>query len=263
MVIYKTTFPNGKIYIGQDRYNNAKYFGSGVKCSDAIKKFGKENCKKEILRECETQKQLDFFEAYYIKKFNSTNKEIGYNILPGTANKFGSGSPMLIEEVRNKLKNTIKNRTKERRIEISKINSEAAKKFYKENPDKKPIGKKNGMFGKKHSEEHRLNISIKTKQFFDDNPQVKEILSEKSFKMWKDFKENGRAEEIIKKRSESKKKKILQLNLKNNKIIKEWSSAVDIENELGFCRMNIGKCCRDNRKNLIYHRYGYKWIYNE
>ena len=262
MIIYKIIFPNDKIYIGQDRYNNEKYFGSGVKCLDALKKFGKENCKKEILRFCNNQKELDFFEMFYIKKFNSTDVKIGYNILPGTANKFSSGSPMLIKRVREKFKKTVKSRTKEKKFEISNKISNSIKNFYKNNPDKKPIGKKNGMFGKKHSEEHRLNISIKTKQFFDDNPQVKEILSEKSFKMWKDFKQNGKAEDIIKKRSNSKKREIWQLDLENNKI-KIWSSAVDIENELGFCRMNIGKCCRDNRKNLIYHRYGYKWIYNE
>lgn len=150
-----------------------------------------------------------------------------------------------------------------KKIKISKKQSILKKEYYKANPHKKPIGEKNGMFGKKHSKLKKKIISIKTKKFFDNNPEVKKKLSEKSLKMWEEFRKNGRAEEIIKKRSESKKKKILQLNLKNNKIIKEWSSAVDIENELGFCRMNIGKCCRDNRKNLIYHRYGYKWIYNE
>ncbi len=28
MVIYKITYPNGKIYIGQDRCNDVNYFGS-------------------------------------------------------------------------------------------------------------------------------------------------------------------------------------------------------------------------------------------
>jgi hypothetical protein len=27
-VIYRTTYPNGKIYIGQDRMNSTNYFGS-------------------------------------------------------------------------------------------------------------------------------------------------------------------------------------------------------------------------------------------
>ena len=64
---------------------------------ESINKHGKENFKKEILRRCKNQKQLDFFEEYYIKKFDSTNKDIGYNILPGTANKFGT-HPMDIPE---------------------------------------------------------------------------------------------------------------------------------------------------------------------
>ncbi len=28
MVVYKITYPNGKIYVGQDRTNSLNYFGS-------------------------------------------------------------------------------------------------------------------------------------------------------------------------------------------------------------------------------------------
>lgn len=102
MIIYKTIFPNGKIYIGQDKNNNENYFGSGVKCKCAIKSFGKSKLKKEILRYCNSQKELDKWEQVFILKFDSTNPNIGYNILPGTSNKFGCGSPMLIKEVAEK-----------------------------------------------------------------------------------------------------------------------------------------------------------------
>lgn len=290
MVIYKTTFPNGKIYIGQDRYNNPKYLGSGILCLKSIKKYGKDNCFKEILRFCKNQKQLDFFEEFYIKKFNSTNPEIGYNILTGTANNFGAGSPSLIPYVKNKISESLKGKyigsknpnfgnkwsdeQKKKMSErvrekfesdklIKKNISNSLKKFYSDNPEKKPIGEKNGMYGKKHSKTKKKIISIKTKRFFDNNPEVKKKLSDNSLQMWKDFKKNGRAEIVIKKRAESKKREIYQLDLRTNEKIKLWKSATDIENELGFCRMNIGKCCRDNRKKLEYQRYGYKWIYNE
>jgi hypothetical protein len=87
-VIYKITYPNGKIYIGQDRTNSINYFGSA---SDALiaKDFSAEQRKvfsvtREILWESEdvTQKELTKIEFKYIKQFQSNNPEIGYNQNP-------------------------------------------------------------------------------------------------------------------------------------------------------------------------------------
>ena len=171
MHIYKTTFPNGKIYIGQSTYNDEQYFGSGVICSRALKKFGKENCKKEILRECKTQKQLDFFEAYYIKKFNSTDLSIGYNILPGTSNEFGQGSPMKIERVRKKCQKKLKKfyKTKKGKRQCKKISLIQIEKF--KNPEKRKqisdklkgrfLGENNANFGNYWNEEQKNNLRQK------------------------------------------------------------------------------------------------------
>lgn len=84
MVIYKTTnLLNDKIYIGQDSNNNPEYFGSGLQLLRAIKKYGKENFKKEILEECMDCSLLDEREIYWIKYYNSIDREIGYNITEG------------------------------------------------------------------------------------------------------------------------------------------------------------------------------------
>ena len=98
--IYKTIFTNGKIYIGQTTKRvNVNYFGSGgVLLQNAFNKYGRNNCKGEILKFCNNQIRLDKWEQIFILKFNSTNIEIGYNILTGTANKFGSINPSKIPE---------------------------------------------------------------------------------------------------------------------------------------------------------------------
>lgn len=84
MVIYKTTnLINGKIYIGQDSKNNSNYYGSGLLLSKALKKYGKENFIKEILQICENKEELNQFEKNWIKYYNSTNKDIGYNMSEG------------------------------------------------------------------------------------------------------------------------------------------------------------------------------------
>jgi hypothetical protein len=84
MIIYKTTnLINGKIYVGKDVKNNHSYIGSGFIFRISVEKYGKENFKKEILEYCHTIEELNKKEKYWIKTLNSTDKNIGYNIMEG------------------------------------------------------------------------------------------------------------------------------------------------------------------------------------
>ena len=84
MIIYKTTnLLDNKFYIGKDKKNNPDYYGSGLILNRAIKKYGKENFKKEILETCINTEHLCEREIYWIKKLNSQDREIGYNIADG------------------------------------------------------------------------------------------------------------------------------------------------------------------------------------
>ena len=84
-VIYKITYPNGKIYIGKDLTDDINYFCSAN--SKLIEKdFTREErreftIKKEILWESETatDKEVNCKEVEYIKYYNSNNPSIGYN----------------------------------------------------------------------------------------------------------------------------------------------------------------------------------------
>lgn len=82
-IIYKVTnCINNKIYIGKSKTNDPNYFGSGLKILFAMKKYGKNNFKKEILEECPEQ-DLNTREQFWIAKYNSTNDKVGYNISKG------------------------------------------------------------------------------------------------------------------------------------------------------------------------------------
>jgi hypothetical protein len=87
-VVYKITYPNGKIYIGQDRTDSINYFG----CADSAliaADFTREERRsftitRDILWESEaasqsevTQKELEF-----IKLYRSNDPTIGYNQRP-------------------------------------------------------------------------------------------------------------------------------------------------------------------------------------
>ena len=85
--IYKTTnLVNDKIYIGQkhsSRFLGQSYLGSGKRLKDAIKHYGKENFKVELLEEIESKELMDEREIYWISYYHATNKEIGYNLSEG------------------------------------------------------------------------------------------------------------------------------------------------------------------------------------
>lgn len=78
---------NNKVYIGQswwslkDRWNNGHGYLGCKKLNNAIQKYGKNNFYYEIITLCGTQEASDYWEIFFIKKFNSINN--GYNIAIG------------------------------------------------------------------------------------------------------------------------------------------------------------------------------------
>lgn len=81
-VIYITTnLINNKKYLGSDKHNNPKYYGSGKLLKLAIKKYGIENFKKDIIEEVETD-NLKEREEYWLKLYDCANSSDYYNIVP-------------------------------------------------------------------------------------------------------------------------------------------------------------------------------------
>jgi group I intron endonuclease len=93
MVIYKITNKiNGKVYVGQtigsiySRFKSHTYKSSKcTKLYNSIKKYGKENFKIEIIEKCNSMKELNKREEYWISKLNTI--EDGYNLQSGGNNR--------------------------------------------------------------------------------------------------------------------------------------------------------------------------------
>ncbi len=100
-VIYKITYPNGKIYIGQDITDTLNYFGSAN--SKLIEQdFTREQrrdftIRKEILLEFPDEtdnRDITRQEIALIRKYGSNDPSRGYNRHP----KFKARSPKIIKE---------------------------------------------------------------------------------------------------------------------------------------------------------------------
>ena len=104
--IYKITNKlNGKVYIGQSRDIDARWrqhinAKDNFAIHNAIKKYGKENFKFEVLLECPTD-MLDVWERDMIALYNCMSP-YGYNLTEG-----GEGQH-LSEEHKRKISNTLK-----------------------------------------------------------------------------------------------------------------------------------------------------------
>jgi len=146
----------GKLYVGQTVGKEKCYIGSGIYFLNAIRKYGKENFKRTDLRECNCQEDLNLWEQYFIKLYNSLSPN-GYNLDLG-----GTGKGMRSESTKKKLSiiNTGKKHTEETKRKMSE--SGKLKVFteeHKRNMSEAKRGENHPLFGKHHTKEHRKKMS--------------------------------------------------------------------------------------------------------
>jgi hypothetical protein len=83
--VYKiTNLTNGKIYIGAHRTSNLDdyYMGSGVKIKDDIRKYGKDNFKKEYMFIFENEREMYDMESILVNEDFIKNENV-YNLSTG------------------------------------------------------------------------------------------------------------------------------------------------------------------------------------
>ena len=87
-VIYKITYPNGKIYVGQDVTDDINYFGS-ANAELIARDFTREESRdftirKQILWESESanRSEVTAKEVEFILRLRSNDPEVGYNQSP-------------------------------------------------------------------------------------------------------------------------------------------------------------------------------------
>ncbi len=87
-IIYKITYPNGKIYIGKDLTNSANYFGSAkselIAADFTPEELRDFTIRREVLwsSETATDREVAMMEVRLIWAHRSNDPEIGYNRWP-------------------------------------------------------------------------------------------------------------------------------------------------------------------------------------
>lgn len=87
-VIYKITYPNGKIYIGKDLTNTTNYFGSAnsklIELDFSVEEMRDFTVRKEVIwwSDIATDIEVNLEEVKLIRHYQSNNPVIGYNRWP-------------------------------------------------------------------------------------------------------------------------------------------------------------------------------------
>lgn len=175
MIIYKTTnLVNGKIYIGQSiNDDDHNYIGSGTYIKKAIKKYGKDNFKKEIIERCDSKENLNNRELFWIRHYGTTNRNVGYNVATWSDGLFSIESRERQKsflgrkhstKTKEKIRMALTGKPKTQRHIESMRSRVYDKSFmwsdeYRSKMSIAVSGENNGMYGKRHSTDAKMKIS--------------------------------------------------------------------------------------------------------
>jgi group I intron endonuclease len=181
-IIYKITNTlNNKVYIGQtvrgflERYNEYKSDfknkskSNNIYLYNSFLKYGFDNFKFEIIDHAESIEELNEKEIHYIKKYNTTDRNFGYNLHDGGRNS------LLSEETKKKMSESRKGKPKpdgwrektippagsEEAKKYGRPKTEEQKKYLSENSPKYWLGKKRDPDTVKKMSETKKKMNIK------------------------------------------------------------------------------------------------------
>lgn len=167
-LIYKTTnLVNGNIYVGKHITSNINdgYIGSGKRLKSAIKKYGVDSFRREIIKHCADELEMNYEESILVTEEFCARPDT-YNLCPGGNGGFGyinqnklndrTGQPVS-EETKLKISKAKRGKkfayrpttiSKERLKEIHKKISDTAKGQTKSKDHKDAISK--ALLGRKY-----------------------------------------------------------------------------------------------------------------
>lgn len=229
-IVYKHTCPNNKVYIGitrqniNKRWNNGNGYKNNKHFYSAIKKYGWNNIKHEIIKENITQDEATKIEIKLIDEYKSNQKEYGYNNSIG-----GEKSSLGFHHSKQSKEKISKNNA--RYWKDKKLSDETKRKL-SESKKGKHIGMNNAFYGKHHTEEAKEKNRIAHIGKIAWNKNTKGIMkaNKTSFK-------KGQA-------SVNRKKVIC---IETNVV---YDSILEASRQLNISQMGIINVCKDRQENV-------------
>lgn len=226
---------NNKKYIGQttrslnDRINDYKRGYCNQYLLNSINKYGWDNFEFKIIDTAQTIEELNGKEIRYILEYNSTDKELGYNI------ELGGNNAIPNEDTLEKMSRShlgVKQTDSWINKRVAIAGSDDAKKY-----------------GKKKTDEEKIQLSITSPKFWLGKTRS----TETKLKISKTKKENGLSD----KQKLVICKKVYCMNIITNKII-EYKSTKHASEIIGVNQSTISRWCK---KNNIKNEYLWTYIY--
>lgn len=277
--VYIHTAPNNKRYVGISqnyikRWKNGIGYKKNKHFYSAIEKYGWDNIKHEIVAEGLSLAEAEQMEIELIKKYQSNNREFGYNKAEG--GKVNRGYKLseltrkrlseshkghlsatkgikLSPERKEKAINTLKKYRETHKGNMPKPmqgrhHSEETKQKMSEAHKGLLVGEKHPWYGKKFSDEHRQKISqaLTGKVVSDEHRKhLSEALKGKKFSS-----ERVKSQIIS---HQHQQVKIIQKTI-DGEIVKIWDGIGEAARALGFDRRCITGCLSNNKKKDKNHK---------
>ena len=278
-----TNLINGKKYIGKRSCKSTieedRYMGSGILISKAIKKYGKENFRKDILEICDSEELAFEREKCWIKHYNAVESRQFYNIKDG-----GEGNTR--EDALRNLAKLTPEQIKERSRKLSIANKGKNNSMYgvkgKDNPVSKAIvmmdlegnivkefdciREANDYFDKDRAFSFISKVCINGgtaynylwlfKEDYDD------LINKNKFDDWYLQTKNryiNKSKKVITIKSKKVTRKVYQLNKNTLEIINEFKSIAEASKETSVLGTSINRNCRHKSNSAG----GYSWIYKD
>lgn len=285
--IYCHTSPSGKRYIGQTCNDPEKRWSGGRGYIDcpyfhrAIEKYGWDNIRHEILMLCHTKEMANLLEIRLIARFETTNRDKGYNVSKG-----GDG-PLGVTWTEEHRKRQSKLMTGNGNSMYGRHHTAESRALISKNRKGKPVSDE--MRELRTSVLRKANARRKTPIVqcdLDGNPiatypGLSDAVRENGYShatIWRVLNGKGQTaygfkweyvDEELKERArayrESERKRkppaghgVIQYDLDGNEVAR-YSSLCDVERKTGLCRDRVGDCCHGGLESYG----GYVWRHDE